>query len=130
MLFVSFDFLLFIIPVLLLSWALAHVPMLRTGLLIAASYFFYMAGPHTDPIQPPFYFVGLLLLSTVLDYVCSHRIAAERSRFAAGTRGRGGAATRGWRPAWSATSGCSRTTSTRTSCWGRSPTSPTRSGWR
>ncbi|MBL9103756.1 MAG: MBOAT family protein [Myxococcales bacterium] len=87
MLFVSFDFLLFIFPVLLLSWALAHVPALRTGLLIAASYFFYMAGPHTDPLQPPWYFVGLLLLSTVLDYVCSHRIAAERSQFAAGDAG-------------------------------------------
>lgn len=87
MLFVSFDFLIFIIPVLLLSWALAHVPFLRTGLLIAASYFFYMAGPHTDPIQPPFYFVGLLLLSTVLDYVCSHRIAAARAGFAAGEAG-------------------------------------------
>jgi alginate O-acetyltransferase complex protein AlgI len=80
MLFVSFDFLLFIIPVLLLSWALAHVPLLRTGLLIAASYWFYMAGPRTEPLQPPWYFVGLLLLSTVLDYVCSHRIAAERAR--------------------------------------------------
>jgi alginate O-acetyltransferase complex protein AlgI len=78
MLFVSFDFLLFIIPVLLLSWALANVPVLRVLFLIAASYFFYMAGPHTDPIQPPWYFVGLLFLSTVLDYVCSHRIAARR----------------------------------------------------
>ncbi|HEY0137220.1 MAG TPA: MBOAT family O-acyltransferase [Nannocystis sp.] len=78
MLFVSFDFLLFIIPVLLLSWALANVPVLRVLFLIAASYFFYMAGPHTDPIQPPWYFVFLLLASTVLDYVCSHRIAARR----------------------------------------------------
>ena len=78
MLFVSFDFLLFIIPVLLLAWALANVSALRVLFLIAASYFFYMAGPHTDPIQPPWYFVGLLFLSTVLDYVCSHRIAARR----------------------------------------------------
>jgi len=81
MLFVSFDFLIFIIPVLLLSWALAHVPTLRVLVLIAASYFFYMAGPLQDPLQPPWYFVGLLLLSTVLDFVCSHRIAANRAAF-------------------------------------------------
>ena len=55
MLFVSFDFLLFIIPVLLLAWALANVAALGVLFLIAASYFFYMAGPHTDPIQPPWY---------------------------------------------------------------------------
>ena len=85
MLFVSFDFLLFIIPVLLLSWALANVPVLRVLFLIAASYFFYMAGPHTDPIQPPWYFVGLLFASTVLDFVCSHRIAARRGEFEAGS---------------------------------------------
>jgi len=78
MLFVSFDFLLFIIPVLLLSWALANVPVLRVLFLIAASYFFYVAGPYSDPLQPPSYFVTLLLLSTVLDFVCSHRIAARR----------------------------------------------------
>jgi alginate O-acetyltransferase complex protein AlgI len=87
MLFVSFDFLIFIIPVLLLSWALAFVPAWRVMFLIAASYFFYMAGPKTDPVQPPWYFVSLLLLSTVLDYVCSHRIAAERAGHAAGDPG-------------------------------------------
>jgi D-alanyl-lipoteichoic acid acyltransferase DltB (MBOAT superfamily) len=87
MLFVSFDFLIFIIPVLLLSWALAFVPAWRVMFLIAASYFFYIAGPKTDPVQPPWYFVSLLLLSTVLDYVCSHRIAAERAGHAAGDPG-------------------------------------------
>jgi len=81
MLFVSFDFLLFVIPVLLLTWALAHVPTVRVLVLIAASYFFYMAGPLQEPLQPPWYFVGLLLASTVLDYVCSHRIAANRAAF-------------------------------------------------
>jgi alginate O-acetyltransferase complex protein AlgI len=70
-------------------------------LLIAASYFFYMAGPHTDPIQPPWYFVGLLLLSTVLDYVCSHRIAAERLR---GSRRGDAGASRRRRNAWLAVS--------------------------
>ena len=84
MLFVSFDFLLFIIPVLLLAWALANVSALRVLFLIAASYFFYMAGPHTDPIQPPWYFVGLLFVSTVLDYVCSHRIAAHKPELEGG----------------------------------------------
>ena len=87
MLFVSFDFLLFIVPVLLLSWALANVPVLRVLMLIAASYFFYMGGPHTDPIQPPWYFVSLLLASTVLDYTCSHRIAARAGELKSGDAG-------------------------------------------
>ncbi|MDC0721348.1 MBOAT family O-acyltransferase [Nannocystis bainbridge] len=81
MLFVSFDFLLFIVPVLLISWGLSHVPVMRVLFLIAASYFFYMAGPETEPLQPPWYFVGLLLLSTVLDYVCSHQIWRQREAF-------------------------------------------------
>ncbi|MFZ6185235.1 MBOAT family O-acyltransferase [Nannocystis pusilla] len=81
MLFVSFDFLLFIVPVLLISWGLSHVPVMRVLFLIAASYFFYMAGPETDPLQPPWYFVGLLALSTVLDYVCSRQIWQQRAAF-------------------------------------------------
>ncbi|MCY1060350.1 MBOAT family O-acyltransferase [Nannocystis sp. SCPEA4] len=81
MLFVSFDFLVFIVPVLLISWGLSHVPVLRVLFLIAASYFFYMAGPETDPLQPPWYFVGLLALSTILDYVCSHQIWKQRAAF-------------------------------------------------
>ncbi|WP_434419666.1 MBOAT family O-acyltransferase [Nannocystis pusilla] len=81
MLFVSFDFLLFIVPVLLISWGLSHVPVMRVLFLIAASYFFYMAGPETEPLQPPWYFVGLLALSTVLDYVCSRQIWQQRAAF-------------------------------------------------
>ncbi|MCY1009621.1 hypothetical protein OV079_29455 [Nannocystis pusilla] len=81
MLFVSFDFLLFIVPVLLISWGLSHVPVMRVLFLIAASYFFYMAGPETDPLQPPWYFVGLLALSTVLDYLCSRQIWQQRAAF-------------------------------------------------
>src|SRR5262245_21604082 len=81
MLFVSFDFLIFIIPVLLISWGLSHVPALRVLFLIAASYFFYMAGPETEPLQPPWYFVGLLAASTVLDYVCSRQIYGQREAF-------------------------------------------------
>ncbi len=74
MLFVSFDFLLFIIPVLLIAWGLSQAAAARTLFLIAASYFFYMAGPLTEPLPAPWYFVGLLLFSTVLDYVCSSKI--------------------------------------------------------
>jgi len=98
MLFASFDFLLFIVPVLLLSWALAHVPTVRVLVLIAASYFFYMAGAR-DPLPPPWYYVGLLAVSTVLDYVCSHRIAASRAAFEgedAAARARARRARNGW----------------------------------
>ena len=84
MLFVSFDFLLFIVPVLLITWGLAHAHVLRVLFLIAASYFFYMAGPETDPLQPPWYFVGLLALSTVLDYVCSREIFRQKAAFEGG----------------------------------------------
>ncbi|MCA9634652.1 MAG: MBOAT family protein [Myxococcales bacterium] len=76
MLFPTFDFLLFIIPVLLLSWAFSHAPAVRIPLLIAASYFFYMGGPKTDPLPAPWYFAGLLVLSTFLDYIASSRIHA------------------------------------------------------
>lgn len=79
MLFVSFDFLLFIVPVLLISWGLAHTPALRVLFLIAASYFFYMAGPQLDPPQPPWYFIGLLAASTVLDYMCSRQIYRQNA---------------------------------------------------
>lgn len=77
MLFSTFDFLLFIIPVLLFSWAFAHAPKVRVPLLVVASYFFYMAGPRTDPLPAPWYYVGLLALSTVVDYLCSARIHAR-----------------------------------------------------
>lgn len=88
MLFPTFDFLIFIIPVLLFAWAFAHAPKVRVPLLIAASYFFYMAGPKTDPLPAPWYFAGLLALSTVLDYVCSARIHARRADFEGGDPGR------------------------------------------
>ncbi len=74
MLFVSFDFLLFIIPVLLITWGLAQAAVARTLFLIGASYFFYMAGPLTEPLPAPWYYVGLLVVSTVLDFVCSGKI--------------------------------------------------------
>jgi D-alanyl-lipoteichoic acid acyltransferase DltB (MBOAT superfamily) len=74
MLFTTFDFLLFIIPVLLGFWALSHRPAARVLFLIGASYFFYMAGPKVDPPQPPWYFAGLVLFSTVLNYLCGAAI--------------------------------------------------------
>lgn len=80
MLFPTFDFLLFIIPVLLLSWAFSHAQAIRIPLLISASYFFYMAGPLTDPLPAPWYFAGLLVFSTFLDYFASRAIWRENAR--------------------------------------------------
>jgi alginate O-acetyltransferase complex protein AlgI len=80
MLFPTFDFLLFAIPVLLAAWALANRPLARTLLLLGASYFFYMGGPATDPPPTPWYYVGLLVLSTVLDYACGLGIAVQDAR--------------------------------------------------
>ncbi len=78
MLFASFDFLLFLIPVLLSFWALRDRPWGRTALLIGASYFFYMASarPPDGSLPTPWYFAGLLVFSTVLDFVASRKIHA------------------------------------------------------
>ncbi len=84
MLFPTFDFLIFVIPVLLAAWALSHRPKARTLLLLAASLFFYVGGPKTDPPPTPWYYVGLLVFSTLLDYACGLGIAAQDAR-----RGRG-----------------------------------------
>ena len=82
MLFPTFDFLVFMLPVLIAFWALSHRPKARLVLLLVASYFFYMAGPKTDPPPTPWYFAGLLVLSTVLDYVCGRQIQAQADDFA------------------------------------------------
>ncbi len=74
MLFPTFDYLVFLVPVLVAFWALGHRPVARVLLLLVASYFFYMAGPKTDPPPTPWYFAGLLVFSTVLDFVCGHQI--------------------------------------------------------
>lgn len=76
MLFPTFDFLLFALPVIIGFWALSGRPVARTLFLIAASYFFYMAGPKTEPPPAPWYFAGLLLLSTTLDFICGGQIFA------------------------------------------------------
>ena len=96
MLFPTFDFLLFILPTLLGFWMLAGRPVARVLFLLVASYFFYMAGPKTEPPPAPWYYVGLLAFSTVLDFWCGKRIHAlepeldskDEARIAAATRKR------------------------------------------
>ncbi len=74
MLFSTFDFLVFIVPVLLVFWALSGKPRTRVVFLLLASYFFYMAGPKMDPPPTPWFYAGLLVFSTVLDFVCGHQM--------------------------------------------------------
>ncbi|MGB1276106.1 MAG: MBOAT family O-acyltransferase [Nannocystaceae bacterium] len=74
MLFPTFDFLLFALPVIAGFWLLADRKWARVILLLVASYFFYMAGPKTEPPPAPWYFAGLLLFSSVLDFVCGKAI--------------------------------------------------------
>lgn len=82
MLFASLDFLLFFLPVLAGYWALRDKPLYRELFVIAASYFFYMASsrPPDGSLPTPWYFAGLLIFSTLLDYFCSHAIAKEDAR--------------------------------------------------
>lgn len=79
MLFASFDFVLFFVPVLLGYWALSGRPIARTLLLLAASYFFYMASPRPmgGGLPTPWYFVGLLVFSTILDFQAGKKIHAD-----------------------------------------------------
>lgn len=74
MLFPTFDFLLFALPVLAGFWALSNRPVARVLFLLVASYVFYAAGPKTTPPPAPAYFAGLLVFSTCLDYVCGRAI--------------------------------------------------------
>jgi D-alanyl-lipoteichoic acid acyltransferase DltB (MBOAT superfamily) len=82
MLFASFDFLLFLLPLLVGYWALARHRMLRWGLLLAASYFFYCASakPADGVLPTPWYFVALLIFSTMIDFACGLIIAGARER--------------------------------------------------
>jgi D-alanyl-lipoteichoic acid acyltransferase DltB (MBOAT superfamily) len=79
LLFASFDFLLFFVPVLVAYWGLGDRPRARTLLLIGASYFFYVASPEPvgGGLPPPWYYVGLLVFSTWLDFLCAGRIHAH-----------------------------------------------------
>ncbi len=81
MLFASFDFLLFFAPVLLLYWIARGTIRARWSLLLVASYFFYAASakPTGGGLPTPWYFVGLLVASTLLDY-CAALIIASAPR--------------------------------------------------
>ncbi len=83
MLFASFDFVIFILPVLLGYWLLAGHPKTRWVLVLCASYFFYCASarPASGALPTPWYFVGLLILSTLVDYTVARWIAASSRPF-------------------------------------------------
>jgi alginate O-acetyltransferase complex protein AlgI len=83
MLFASFDFVLFFLPVLLAYWSLARYPIARWGLLLGSSYFFYCASakPASGGWPTPWYFVGLIVASTLVDYLVAIGIASARQRF-------------------------------------------------
>src|SRR3954453_21920741 len=77
MLFASFDFVLFFLPVLLAYWLLAERPVARWVLLLCASYFFYCASarPPSGGWPTPWYFVGLIVASTLIDYAVARAIS-------------------------------------------------------
>lgn len=78
MLFASFDYLLFFLPVLVAYWSLATRPKARLLLILGASYFFYMAAakPPGGGLPTKWYYVGLLGLTTVVDFILAMRIDA------------------------------------------------------
>src|SRR3954466_9683081 len=82
MLFASFDFVLFFVPVLLAYWLLAKRPVLRWLWLLGASNFFYCASakPPSGPWPTPWYYVGLIVASTLMDYCVGRFIAASKTR--------------------------------------------------
>src|SRR5688572_668312 len=83
MLFASFDFVLFFLPVLLAYWSLAWHPVARWTLLLCSSYFFYCASakPPSGGWPTPWYFVGLIVGSTLVDYLVALGIASTKERF-------------------------------------------------
>ena len=82
MLFASFDFVLFFLPVLLGYWLLSRRPVARCLLLLCASYFFYCASakPPSGAWPTPWYFVGLIVGSTLVDYAVGLAISASSKR--------------------------------------------------
>ena len=68
MLFNSFDFLIFFLVVFAVQLVLPHRP--RNLFLLAASYFFYGCWDWR--------FLGLMAVSTIIDYFCSHGIVAAK----------------------------------------------------
>jgi alginate O-acetyltransferase complex protein AlgI len=79
MLFASLDFLIFFVIVLTGYWSLGERPRARWTLLILASYFFYCASakPAFGYLPTPWYFVGLLILTSLVSFYLAHYI--ERS---------------------------------------------------
>jgi alginate O-acetyltransferase complex protein AlgI len=82
MLFASFDFVLFFLPVLLCYWLLAKHPIARWLLLLGSSYFFYCASakPASGGYPTPWYFVGLIVGSTIVDYLVAYGISLTQRR--------------------------------------------------
>ena len=80
MLFASFDFLIFFAVAFTGYWLLSRRAVAQALLVTVGSYFFYMAGPKpVDGWLPtPWYFVGLLLLSTLVDFYCGKEITRAR----------------------------------------------------
>jgi D-alanyl-lipoteichoic acid acyltransferase DltB (MBOAT superfamily) len=87
MLFASFDFLLFFAPVLCGYWLLRGKPTARLWLLLFASYFFYMASgkPFGAELPTPWYFAGLLVISTLLDFSAGLFITKAQQQGGKGT---------------------------------------------
>jgi D-alanyl-lipoteichoic acid acyltransferase DltB (MBOAT superfamily) len=86
MLFASLDFLIFFVIVLTGYWSLAERPRARWVLLIGASYFFYCASakPAFGALPTPWYFVGLLVLTSLVSFFLAHYI--ERAPKGSGQR--------------------------------------------
>lgn len=92
MLFASFDYLLFFTVAFTVYWALAGHRVARLLWIVATSYFFYAAGPKptSGPLPTPWHYVGLLVLSTVVDWWCALRIDQARTRAGSTTNERAG----------------------------------------
>lgn len=82
MLFASFDFLLFFSVAFVGYWLLRNRPLGQLSLVTGLSYFFYSASckPVDGPLPTPWYFVGLLILSTLVDFLCGKEITRARRR--------------------------------------------------
>ncbi len=70
MLFTQIEFPIFFVLVLLLAWA-CRTAQTRNVLLLLASYYFYAYWDYR--------FCGLLLLSTIVDFVVAQAIAASQN---------------------------------------------------
>lgn len=73
MLFNSLHFAVFLPIVVMLAWSLRRSPRLRIALLLCASYYFYMSWNWR--------YAGLLLFSTVVDFVVGLQLARVRGHF-------------------------------------------------